>query len=173
MSIETSPFKAGQIWLGLYEFPGYLIGVHGEVVSTLKKTPRVLSPIRLGEYDGYQMRNRDGKLVKRYRHRLVAEAVFGPCPKGSVCRHLDGDKLNNDYTNLRWGTPKQNSDDKFAHGTAAVGERHGHAVLTEGDVRQMRDLRAAGKTFREIAERFSVSVMTAYRACTGKLWRTV
>ena len=42
-------------------------------------------------------------------HRLVCEAFHGPAPVGSpVVIHLDENGLNNNASNLRWGTQKEN-----------------------------------------------------------------
>jgi hypothetical protein len=49
-------------------------------------------------------------------HRLVLEAFIGPRPQGMVCRHLDGNKLNNRLSNLLWGTPAENAADRVLHG---------------------------------------------------------
>jgi hypothetical protein len=35
-----------------------------------------------------------------------------------VCRHLDGNPINNRLENLRWGTHKENKADAIKHGTA-------------------------------------------------------
>jgi hypothetical protein len=68
---------------------------------------------------------REGKSYNRYVHRLVLEAFVGPCPKGMQSRHFpDKDTSNNALTNLQWGTPKQNQDDRITHGTDGRGERH-------------------------------------------------
>jgi hypothetical protein len=166
--------KPGEIWSGNLNYPGYLIGSHGEVMSTIKRQARILSPIRLGNYVGYQMRDATGRLRKVYRHRIVAETFYGPCPSGMECRHLDGDPTNNDVLNLRWGTPRDNAADKAAHGTQTAGESCGTAKLTAEAVRSMRAERAAnGTPYKAIAAAHGVTTMTAYRAITGQCWSTI
>lgn len=50
-------------------------------------------------------------------HRLVAWAWIGlPSSKHLQVCHYDGDKLNNHYKNLRWGTIRDNADDRLRHG---------------------------------------------------------
>lgn len=48
-----------------------------------------------------------------YEHRLVALKTFGPSAlaPGTVVRHIDGNKLNNDPDNLRLGTQSENRMD--------------------------------------------------------------
>ena len=40
------------------------------------------------------------KVIRRYIHRLVAEAFLGGIPKGSVVNHKNHDKLDNRLENL-------------------------------------------------------------------------
>lgn len=51
-----------------------------------------------------------------YVHALVAAAFLGPRPDGMEVRHLDGDPLNNDLSNLIYGTSSQNNLDIVRHG---------------------------------------------------------
>ena len=46
--------------------------------------------------------------VRKYIHRLVAEAFLGPCPEGYEVNHKDRVKTNNRLTNLEYVTHSQN-----------------------------------------------------------------
>ena len=164
--------KPGQWWTTNHNYPGYWFGSHG-VVASVKNGARVLKPIRLGNYDGFQLKHADGNLVKRYRHRLIAEVFIGECPEGKECRHLDGDKTNNDISNLRWSTHKENNDDKAVHGTLVHGVKAWNAKLTPEIVLEMKRARETGQPFKSIATFYGVATMTAHRAITGETWRSV
>lgn len=153
-------------------FPLYEFLPCGNVISNVRKSPRMLSPIKMGGYIGLQLLREDGSSEKQYIHRLICEAFNGPCGAGMECRHLDGNKKNNSFDNLRWGVKAENERDKILHGTSPVGERNPMAKLTFFDVERMRDLRkSSGDSYAKIAKRFGVSTMTAFRAVTEKSWR--
>ncbi len=155
-------------------FPRYEFHEDGFIISRVKSRPRILKPIKMGAYVGLQLLRSDGHIEKAYLHRLICEAHRGACPDGMECRHIDGDKANNAASNLAWGTKSQNEADKTRHGTLQVGERNPMSKLTEKQVRAMRDHRhETGESYAKIAGKFGVSTMTAYRAVTRKLWRTV
>jgi hypothetical protein len=152
-------------------FPKYEFHHDGYVVSRIKKNPRVLKPIKMGNYVGLQLVRSDGHTEKAYLHRLICEAFHGPCPPGMECRHLDGDKTNNAANNLAWGTRDENTSDRTRHGTNPVGERNPMAKLTYSKVLELRRFRAeTGKSYKLIGLEFGVSTMTAYRAATGQSW---
>ena len=77
----------------------------------------ILRPTRRRR-DGYKvvsLHTGTNKRKKATVHRLVAAAFYGPHPDLLV-RHLDGDPANNDLSNLRFGTPFENAQDRAAHG---------------------------------------------------------
>lgn len=155
------------------KFPLYVVYEDGTVISHVRPEPRVLSPIRMGNYIGLQLRSAEGETTKVYLHRLIAETFHGAAPFGHEVRHLDGIKSHNTESNLRWGTRIQNMQDKNLHGTSPQGERHGGAKLTEREVRLIRRLQRAGVRQNLIATRFGVSQMTISRVANGVLWRHI
>lgn len=48
----------------------------------------------------------DGRSLRLYAHRVVAEAFLGPCPVGHVVNHKDCNKRNNALA--IWSTPQPN-----------------------------------------------------------------
>lgn len=98
-------------------------------------------------------------------HRLVLEAFVGPCPAGMQTRHLNGVRHDNRLSNLCWGTPKENTEDRIRHGNHVAGERHAHAKLSDDRVKRLRAWRAAGMTWKQLAMEFRIGETTARRAC--------
>lgn len=113
---------------------------------------------------------RGGKGAPKKVHRLVLEAFAGPCPDGMDACHNNGQRDDNRPENLRWGSRKENCADAKRHGTFAVGERNGHAKLTRSNVEIIRQMRAEGRTYQSIADRFGVSLQTARSAAKGWTW---
>ena len=127
-------------------YPGYRITSSGKVESCWTRRGRLcllgdvwhpLKPIRRQGYPTVNLA-RDGRKSARRIHRLVLEAFIGPCPPGMVACHNDGNRSNSDLANLRWDTPKANSDDTLRHGTRATGSRCGATKLSEGEVIEIR-----------------------------------
>ena len=150
----------------LERMPGYQFHENGSIIG------RRLRPLTGDIVNGYRKVLILGK--RYYAHRLICEAFNGPAPSLShQTAHIDGNRLNNSALNLRWATPKENEADKIAHGTQMCGEKNHFTNLTDVDVRDMRDDRVLGDSFRELADRYGVSKSTAFNVCKGITWRTV
>lgn len=73
-------------------------------------------------------------------HRLILMTFVGPCPIGMECCHNNGNRLDNNLSNLRWDTHKNNMLDKIKHNTQAKGEKQGSSFLKETQVKEIKYL---------------------------------
>ena len=102
------------------------------------------------KYDRYKE-----KLV----HRLVAESfVENPHPiKYKIVNHIDGNKLNNHYTNLEWCNNKMNMQHAVKLGLG-VGRRK---KFNNNIVQKMYYERLKGKSLSEISAKYDISIVYA------------
>lgn len=91
------------------------------------------------------------KLCTKKVHRLVA-TEFIPNPNNKPCvNHIDGNKKNNNISNLEWVTYKENTEHAIKNGLfyfnsseqsknkiSKKGSLNGNSLLTEKDVLQIR-----------------------------------
>lgn len=147
------------------DFEGYFITPTGRIfsVSELKT---------FEDEDGYIRTNayKKGKLKRPAVHVWLAKAYLPPGDKDqTLVRHLDGNKKNLDLTNLAWGTPKQNGEDKAKHGSVK-GTKNPKAKLTENDVAQIKKLLKTS-TIKAVAAQFpKVSQSTIEAISSGQNW---
>lgn len=161
----------------VHDAPGYAVSEDGSIWS-LASNWRGYGPRRLSTTEGKSgylkiRMNIRGRRVNRMVHRIVAEAFLPPRQEGAQVRHKDGDKLNNQASNLQWGTARDNARDRDQHGTTARGERNGWSAIDEGKVREVRILRASGLTYREIERITGVGRTHARQIATRRLWAHV
>ena len=108
-----------------------------------------------------------GKLHTLKIHRLVARVfVPGEAPGLDVC-HIDGDKLNNAATNLRWGTRSENILDQVRMGRHINARKthckSGHEFSPE-NTRLTSDGRRKCRTCRRALKRAENDRLKAQRA---------
>ena len=162
-------------------FPAYRVGSDGTVWSCWKGTKhrrlsdtwRLLRPGRKEHGHRYVRISNDSEQKYVHVHRLVLEALVGPCPIGMEACHNDGNPDNNSIDNLRWDTRTGNVADTIRHGRHYVGSQQKHAKLNEDQVRQAFVLRSEGWTHEAIAKRFGVGRVTITRIFLGKRWKHV
>ena len=107
-------------------------------------------------------------------HILLTDAHIGPRPGGMETRHLDGNPMNNHISNLRYGTRKENAQDRIRHGTQARGEQQFLSKLTEDNVREIRKKYVPRNYTRKmLAKEYGVSVNSISMVIDGQRWTHV
>lgn len=115
--------------------------------------------------------SRNGRRFLLKLSRLILKTFVGPCPVGMECRHLDGNKQNNQLSNLCWGTHQKNIDDRTNMGTTARGERQGLSKLKKQDVQNIRMLYQTNRfRYKDLASKFNVSISTIWQIIKGVTW---
>jgi hypothetical protein len=126
-------------WVGYYEVSdlGRVRSVDRTVVSSVGLVMRLKGKVLRSKFNthGYRVVNlsRSGKPVTAPIHRLVLEAFVEPQPQSPAnhTRHLDGNKLSNIPSNLKWGTQQENNADQLIHRRAwdRTSCRNGHQYV--------------------------------------------
>jgi hypothetical protein len=166
---------------GLYEVSNHgrvrsverLVSCGTKTIFKRRFTSQIMSPgIMKGRLNVCLTNNK--KRTMKYVHQLVAESFIGPRPIGKEVCHFDGNGYNNNLSNLRYDTRRENMKDCVRHGTHKspdnTGEKHHQAILTEENVLEMRRLRKQGNLIHWIAAKFNVSRTTAGQAISGYSW---
>lgn len=183
-------------WQSLDTYPMYEVSTSGQIRSVPRRIIGSDEKIHASKGkllkqhirdDGYLMvklYERGGRKSKSvYVHRLVLEAFIGCCPEGMEACHEDGNKTNNNLSNLRWGTPKSNGEDKVRHGTTTLGlcgrhynegENSGNAKLTDGKVLEIRRLFATGGySIAELSRMFLMSYPATRQVIYRLSWKHI
>ena len=113
-------------------------------------------------FNGYVMVSIDNKKDSKpyYLHRLVAE-TFLPRIKGKeFVNHIDGNKQNNDLTNLEWCTHKENLEHAWRLGlrkkfVSLAGERNGNSKLRDSQIEKIKKLKGK-QTLSKTAKQFGI-----------------
>ncbi|WP_353963747.1 HNH endonuclease [Streptomyces sp. NBC_00237] len=173
------PVSGSVIWLpvpgtdGMYEVSnrGQVRSwcLRGSKTGSRANIARILRPCKTGPNRDYLAVNIFGRNTKI--HRLVLEVFSGSSPRQNFhARHLDGNSLNNHASNLAWGSPAQNSDDKFIVGTHPS-QRHPTAKISREDAQSIRHLyERGGLSQKEIGARFGIKQPQVSNIVCGRRW---
>ena len=155
-----------ELWRTVAENDRYEVSSLGRVRHKLKGN--ILKPqIRCG-YPCIQL---GSPRRKRNIHQLVCAAWHGPRPEGMMALHRNDIKTDNRPENLYWGDIVDNARDAVDNGRIHRGSLIGQSKLTADDVREIRRLRhVVGKTYRSIAQRYSVTPRTIRLIANRETW---
>jgi len=160
-----------EVWKPIKGFPDYEVSDLGRVKSLARRIfiesprgdhyrtlrTRILKPTPSADYLAVILCRPEGNRAINV-HRLVARAFLPKPKKGCThVRHRDDDGNNNKATNLKWGSQKQNMQDKVRHGRHLIGVDSPNAVMTEKQVRRIKLLYKQGWKQKDLVEKFSAS----------------
>ncbi len=111
---------------------------------------------------------RTGPAIKA--HRVSAEFAGMAIDGLDVLHSCDNPPCVNP-AHLRTGTAAENSRDMVRRWRSCYGERQNHAKLTEAQVLEIRERRAAGEMRNALAAEFGVSGSTISNIANGQTWR--
>jgi hypothetical protein len=104
-------------------------------------------------------------------HRLVALAWVRGYEPGLTVNHIDGNKLNNNATNLEWVSLSENVKKAWQTGLAKCpgkGEKHPKSKLTEADVEEIRQ---SPKSAKYLADLYGIHWVHVYSIRSGRSWK--
>lgn len=159
--------------------PRYQVSNYGRLRSYQGADPNGML-IKGSVIQGYRSLNirSDGRTFNRYVHKLVAEHFVKRAQADQTyVIHLDYDKQNNHYQNLRWLT----KDEMIAHNrnNPALKNRPAvrsarHYKLTETKVKIIKKLLRSDKNrLKMIAKQFGITHTQLNRIRSGENWKHV
>lgn len=169
---DASTLNCGCEARAIPDWPGYMVSEDGRVFSNKHRGIWKEVGCNKPNPSGYWMVTlRDqGRYRLELVHRLVMRAFVGESPDGLVVRHINGNPGDNRLQNLAYGTPKENADDKWTHGTQRHGESHWLSKFTDKDILEIRSLKASGVTGTVLAKRYRTSSGAITKIIKGQIW---
>lgn len=163
-------------------FENYVLFENGKILNT--NTGRYLK-IRISKV-GYPIaqlwKNNKGHI--RYMHRLLMEAFVNNPENKNQVNHIDGDKTNNDLTNLEWCTGSENLKHAYRtglNGFTEEGKRNISKAMSKRNVEAPArcipvvayDLEGNKideyKSMTEASESLNIHLVTVRRQIIGKI----
>lgn len=108
-----------------------------------------------------------------YVHKLVAKKFCKKKRNQTFVIHIDGNKLNNFYENLKWGTREDMTQHQIEQGVYLHKNRKmpSHSKMTETKVKLLKKRLKEGKTKRKVlAKSFGITETQVRRIEKGENW---
>jgi len=116
-----------------------------------------------------------GKTRQEFVHKLVAQAFVDNHLNKPQINHIDGNKLNNHYSNLEWVTNQENCKHaaKLGLRKPIKGSLHHNTVLNEDQVIELKQKREQGLTYSKLMDYFNITKSNVSSICSGRTWNHI
>lgn len=176
-------------WLPVVGYEEYfLVSETGRIFSKRTNKELKLNKTKRGGYLSFTTRfgGRKSKTKLFKVHILVCEAFNGPRPNEEqiYALHWDDNKLNNHYSNLRWGSIRENTEDAIRNNKLKNtkrkiyrGEENKLSKLKDDMVKEILnnfsslELSSRWQKICHYAVKFGVSKYTIRAIVNGKKWK--
>lgn len=169
-------FAYAPFWRPIEGYEGkYWVSHDGRVLSRCRgPEAKILKPTRNQYgYICYNLYDAEKRSKVRAAHHLVAEAFIGPRPSPvHVICHNDGNRTNNNQSNLRYDLPAGNHADAVKHGSHK-GTNNAAAQMCAKCASVAKGLMAIGMPPTAVARLFDVSDTAMFYIQNGKNWAHV
>ena len=137
----------------LSDYPDYIIFKNGDIYSTLcRKVVKLKPGKKKAGYRFIGLNKTNGERKYEMVHRLVAKTFIKNPENYPEVNHKDGNKNNNDASNLEWVTSKGNISHAIKTGLIKTG---GNCKLN--DIADVVSVFKAHGKYRDIGKRFGVA----------------
>ncbi|WP_128548406.1 HNH endonuclease [Larkinella soli] len=164
---------------GVENPPRYDVSNYGRLKS-FQTDPKEGTLIKGSVIQGYRSLNirTSGKTINRYLHKLVAELfVHRETTEQTFVIHLDHDKKNNHFQNLKWVTKEEMIDHNRENPNLKnreIPRRTRNYKLTESKVKMIKKLLKNDKNrLKMIAKQFGITHTQLNRIRSGENWKHV
>ncbi len=156
-----------ETWLSVKEFPEYQVSSFGRVKNKMGK---FLKPSPNPRYLNINFRGKHPKTLHR-----VLMITFKPIDgcENLVVNHIDGDKFNNNLSNLEWTTPKKNSQHAQSMGLYETGSNRYNSKLDDKKALEIKKLYKNPYTALQLAKKYQISDRLVYSIAKGERWKHI
>lgn len=149
----------------------YIISEDGEDIISLRTQKRMAITLDKDGYKRINLTNGNDHRRRGYRVAALVQMAFNGMPPSDMADptvdHIDGNKRNDHYSNLRWLERGTNSSMRK---NTPKGERNGSAILSQKEVVEICMLLNSGFSLNDIAKMYNVERSTISNIRRGKAW---
>lgn len=156
----------------IYIKPGYFISEDGKLYNVYSKS--FVKPYFNGEYYTVNIKTTLGS-NNIFLHRLILLAYDYPLDLSLSVNHKDGNKTNNNLSNLEWVTIIENSKHARYNGLSITGENCSWSKLSEFQVREICDKVSKHQytTITSLAKEYEVNTNVIRDILVGNTWKDI